>query len=96
MKKVLTFRLRQEQDRLAGENEYLLQFCTLGIILIHPSPALLSCLISKLEAVAGPVAQRLSSHFLLLGSPGFTVQIPGADRAPLGKSHAVAGISRIK
>ena len=44
----------------------------------------------------GPVAQQLSSHVLLLGSPGFAVRIPSADMAPLGKSHAVAGIPRIK
>ena len=33
---------------------------------------------------AGPVAQRLSSHVLLLGGPGFTGLDPGADVALLG------------
>ena len=45
---------------------------------------------------ACPVAQRLSSHVLLLGGPGFMGRIPGADMALLGKSHAVVGIPRIK
>ena len=35
---------------------------------------------------AGPGAPQLSSH----------VQIPGADMAPLGKSHAVVGVPHIK
>ena len=33
---------------------------------------------------AGTVAQRLSSHVLLLGGPGFAGSDPGADMALLG------------
>ena len=44
----------------------------------------------------GPVAQRLSVHVLLLGAQGLPVRIPGEDMAPLGKSHAVVGVPRIK
>ena len=49
------------------------------------------------------VAQQLSSHIPLLGIPGFSGLDPGcgqvqmgADVARLAKSHAVAGVPRIK
>ena len=45
---------------------------------------------------AGPVAQQLTVHIPLLGSPGSPIRIPGEDMAPLGKSHAVVGVPRIK
>ena len=45
---------------------------------------------------AGLVAKQLSSHIVLLSGPGSPGRIPGADMALLGKSHAVAGIPRIK
>ena len=43
-----------------------------------------------------PVLQRLSSHVPLLTVQGALVQIPGADMAPFGKSHAVVGIPLIE
>ena len=39
---------------------------------------------------------RLSVHVPLLGGAGFTGSDPGADMAPLGKSHAVVGVPCIK
>ena len=47
-------------------------------------------------AGAGPVAQWLSAQFCFSAAWGSPVQIPGADMAPLGKSHAVVGASSIK
>ena len=45
---------------------------------------------------ASLVAQRLSSHVPLLAAQGLPVWIPGADMAPLGKSHAGVGVPRMK
>ena len=42
------------------------------------------------------MAQRLSAHVPLLAAQGWPVRIPGADMAPLGKSHAVVGVPSIK
>ena len=43
------------------------------------------------------VAQQLSAHILLLSGPeGSLVGIPGADVAPLGKTHAVVGVPCMK
>ena len=39
----------------------------------------------KTSVGAGPVAQRLSAHVLLLGGWGSPVRIPGVDMAPRGK-----------
>ena len=40
--------------------------------------------INKYKTGAGPVAQQLSAHLLILGGAAFTVQSPGVDMAPLG------------
>ena len=52
--------------------------------------------LKKVSLGAGPVVQRLSARGLLLAAQGSPVQIPGVDMAPLGKSHAVAGVPRRK
>ena len=62
---------------------------SLAVTLNSPVPLVLRQLHKKLLIFgAGPVVQLLSSHVLLLGSPGargLPVRIPGADMAPLGK-----------
>ena len=56
----------------------------------------LSILLEVRMVGAGPVAQWLSSHILLLGGLRFAGSDPVADIALLGKSHAVIGIPCIK
>ena len=53
--------------------------------------------LQKLILGAGQVAQQLSVHVPLLSAAGDSlVRIPDVDMVPLGKSHAVVGIPRIK